>query len=211
MRQQWPGKNVLGVGMVAIMIVLGVLAAEIVSSRGAADPSSTGTQSGYHFSGSASGITVSATQTPAILPTATPPAAFVAQVIALTNADRQPFGCPALTPNAILMSTAQSHSIDMAVHDFVGHNSSDGSTAWQRIWDAGYHYEIVAENVAWGQTTPQQAVDAWFNEKPPNDLHRQNILNCALRNIGVGYYYLASGPGTAIAHTFWTEDFGTLP
>jgi len=49
----------------------------------------------------------------------------------------------------------------------------------------------------------------WFNETPPNDAHRKNILNCALHDIGVGYVYLASDPGKVTSHTYWTEDFGT--
>ncbi len=151
------------------------------------------------------------TPTPVIAP---PPPASVIQnyanrVIARTNLYRQQNGCPALTANPILMSTAQAHSEDMAIHDFVGHNSFDGTTAWDRIRQAGYRYSIVAENVAWGQPTPEQVVDAWFNETPPNDLHRLNILNCKLHDIGVGYYYLANDPGNITAHYYWTEDFGT--
>jgi uncharacterized protein YkwD len=145
---------------------------------------------------------------------AQPPPASVIQdytnrVIARTNQYRVQNGCPALTENPILMGTAQAHSEDMAIHDFVGHQSSDGTPPWQRIQDAGFRFAIVAENVAWGQPTPEDAVDAWFNETPPNDLHRQNILNCKLRDIGVGYYYLKNDPGTIQAHYYWTEDFGT--
>lgn len=134
---------------------------------------------------------------------------YANRVIARTNQYRVQNGCPALTENSILMGTAQAHSEDMAIHDFVGHQSSDGTPPWTRIQDAGYRYSIVAENVAWGQPTPEDAVDAWFNETPPNDLHRQNILNCKLRDIGVGYYYLKNDPGTIQAHYYWTQDFGT--
>ncbi len=154
----------------------------------------------------------SATATAVVAPP--PPFAVIQdyanRVIARTNRYRQQNGCPPLKENAILMGTAQAHSEDMAIHDFVGHNSSDGTTAWDRIEQAGYHYSLVAENVAWGQSTPEQAVDAWFNETPPNDLHRQNILNCKLQDIGVGYYYLANDPGKITAHSYWTQDFGTL-
>jgi len=154
----------------------------------------------------------SATATAVVAPP--PPVAviqdFSKRVIARTNMYRQQNHCPALTANTILMGTAQAHSEDMAIHDFVGHNSSNGTTAWDRLEQAGYHYSIVAENVAWGQSTPEKAVDAWFNETPPNDLHRQNILNCKLHDIGVGYYYLANDPGKITSHTYWTEDFGTL-
>jgi uncharacterized protein YkwD len=139
----------------------------------------------------------------------TPLPAEVAAVIALTNQDRVANGCPALTPNPILMQTAWAHSADMAMHHFFAHTSSTGETPPQRILDAGYHWSLVAENIAAGYATPQSVVDTWFNETPPNDPHRANILNCRLRDIGVGYYYLASDANTIAYHYYWTEDFGT--
>jgi uncharacterized protein YkwD len=156
-------------------------------------------------------LAASLTPPPALTqtPVATPIADFVARVIARTNQYRLANGCPALKPNAILQWTAQFHSQDMALNDFVGHDSSDGTKVWDRIKRAGYDYSLVAENAAWGQQTPEEVVDVWFNETPPNDLHRQNILNCKLRDIGVGYYYLADDPGKITAHTYWTQDFGT--
>jgi uncharacterized protein YkwD len=145
---------------------------------------------------------------PAVIPT--PPAAEVDAVIALTNQDRVANGCPALTPNPILMATAQAHSADMALHHFFGHQSSTGQTPSQRILAAGYQWTAVAENIAAGYPTAQSVVDTWFNETPPNDPHRANILNCRLRNVGVGYYYLAADPNSIAYHTYWTEDFGAL-
>jgi uncharacterized protein YkwD len=144
------------------------------------------------------------------VPQATIPASdFAARIIARTNSYRIAHGCPALASNAILMHTAQQHSADMAAHDFASHNSSSGATLADRIKAAGYPYTQVAENIAWGQQTPEQVVDMWFNESPPNDGHRRNILNCSLREVGAGYVYLASDPGKITAHTYWTEDFGT--
>jgi uncharacterized protein YkwD len=149
------------------------------------------------------------TTTPSITATVASKSDFISRVIARTNSYRVANGCPALTVNSILMGTAQAHSQDMALHDYVGHNSADGTSPWDRIKAAGYNYRLVAENIAWGATSPEQVVDAWFFESPPNDAHRKNILNCGLHEIGVGYYYLASDPGSVTAHTYWTQDFGT--
>lgn len=143
-------------------------------------------------------------------PTATPPLAEVNAVIALTNRDRVANGCPALTPNPILMATAQAHSADMALHHFFSHASSTGQTPSQRILAAGYQWIAVAENIAAGYPTPQSVESTWFNETPPNDAHRQNILNCHLHDVGVGFYYLANDPNSIAYHWYWTEDFGTL-
>jgi uncharacterized protein YkwD len=153
---------------------------------------------------------VAPTRAPAVAATATPRSDFISRLIARTNSYPVANGCPALTVNAILMGTAQAHSQEMALLDYVGHNSADGTSPWDRIRAAGYNYRLVAENIAWGATTPEQVVDAWFFESPPNDAHRKNSLNCALGEIGVGYSYLANDPGTVTAHTYWTQDFGTL-
>ena len=134
---------------------------------------------------------------------------MAARVIARTNTYRAANGCPALRENAILMGTAQAHSQEMALRDYVAHTSADGTSPWDRIKAAGYNYRLVAENIAWGATAPEQVVDAWYFETPPNDAHRKNILNCGLHEIGVGYYSLASDPGKVTAHTYWTQDFGT--
>jgi uncharacterized protein YkwD len=152
---------------------------------------------------------VTPTKAPAIAATATPRSDFVSRVIARTNSYRVANGCPALTVNPILMGTAQGHSQEMALRDYVGHNSADGTSPWDRIKAAGYNYRLVAENIAWGATSPEQVVDAWFFESPPNDAHRKNTLNCGLHEIGVGYYYLTNDPGKVTAHTYWTQDFGT--
>ena len=136
-------------------------------------------------------------------------AAYVAAVIAITNQERAANGCGPLTANPILMGTAQAHSDDMALHHYFSHVSSTGQTPPQRIAAAGYAYSLAAENIAAGFATPQAVMDTWFNETPPNDPHRQNILDCRLRDIGVGYCYLANDPNAIPYHSYWTEDFGT--
>ncbi|GAC1448627.1 MAG: CAP domain-containing protein [Ktedonobacterales bacterium] len=136
--------------------------------------------------------------------------AEVASVINLTNQDRVANGCPALAPNPILMATAQAHSADMALRHFFAHTSSTGQTPPQRIRAAGYNWVAVAENIAAGYSTGPSVVSTWFNETPPNDPHRANILNCRLHDIGVGYFYLANDPNVIAYHWYWTEDFGTL-
>jgi uncharacterized protein YkwD len=150
---------------------------------------------------------------PPATPTIAPPAvsAFAAAVIGLTNQERVANGCAPLTPNPTLMGTALAHSADMAEHHFFAHTSSSGQTPAQRIQAAGYNWVVVAENIAAGYATPESVNATWFDETPPNDPHRANILDCRLRDIGVGYYYLANDTNGFAYHFYWTEDFGTLP
>jgi uncharacterized protein YkwD len=155
----------------------------------------------------------SATASPPPMPTAMSGSTitnldYAMRVIARTNWYRAQFGCPALVPNGILMGTALAHSADMALHHKLQHPSSDGTPPWTRIKASGYAWRIVAENIASATVLPEQVVDQWFDETPPNDAHRANILNCALRDVGVGYYTIWE-PSWHTNHPYWTEDFGT--
>lgn len=147
------------------------------------------------------------TATPPSVPTGTAALSILDRVVARTNYYRGLHGCPALHLNSLLTQAAYGHSADMALHDFTSHYGSNGSTVAQRITATGYHWSTWAENIAWSFPTPEAAVDAWYNEVPPNDGHRRNILDCHLVDIGVGYYYLATDPGSIHAQYYWTQDF----
>ncbi|MFI5775695.1 CAP domain-containing protein [Nocardia sp. NPDC051570] len=119
------------------------------------------------------------------------------EVIRLTNAERAKAGCSPLKAESHLTKAAQAHTEDMASHGFMDHNSSKGDPG-DRISAAGYRAQTWAENIAQGYSSAADVVDGWMNSSG----HRANILNCGLRDIGVG---VAKGKGG----TYWTQDFGT--
>jgi uncharacterized protein YkwD len=148
--------------------------------------------------------------------TATPSAGLIEQqVVELTNQERLLNGClTPLTLSSQLSAAARGHSQDMALRNFFSHTGSDGSTMVDRIQRAGYAYTQAAENIAAGQATASEVVASWMS----SDSHRVNILNCALREIGVGYYDDAGdqpnvrGDDGSIGgpyRYYWTQDFGT--
>ena len=109
---------------------------------------------------------------------------------------------PALTLDTRLRCAARKQSKDLAVHNQFSHDGSDGSTPWQRMASAGYtSFSTAAENIAAGQSTAQSVVDTWMNSSG----HCVNIMNPALKQIGVGYYKLA---GSQYTH-YWTQDFAS--
>ncbi|WP_328429203.1 CAP domain-containing protein [Streptomyces sp. NBC_00443] len=124
-----------------------------------------------------------------------------AGVLELTNAERVKAGCPKLKKSPALAKAAQRHSADMARHNFVGHDGSNGSTMVTRARAAGYTgFSSLAENVAAGQKSAAAVVKGWM--RSPG--HRANILNCSLKHLGVGYVKKSN-----TAHgTYWTQDFG---
>lgn len=136
------------------------------------------------------------------------------QVIDLVNQQRQQHGCAALTRSAQLSSAATAHSQDMALHDLFSHTGSDGSTMVSRAVAAGYNYSMLAENLAAGAATAEEVVAGWMNSPG----HRANILNCDLRELGVGYYVqmddqsnvrLDNGQISGPYRYYWTQDFGS--
>ncbi len=127
---------------------------------------------------------------------------FVDEVIHLTNTQRRVIkgrSCPALVPSGTLMAVAQQHTHDMAIHNFFSHSSPNGTSPWQRIVASGYHATHVAENIAAGQRSPRDVVGTWM--RSPH--HRANLLNCRLREIGVGF---AHAEGSAFG-SYWVAIF----
>lgn len=143
---------------------------------------------------------------PSTSPTAAAPTlAFVARALTRTNAYRSQVHCPPLHENAQLEHAALLHSQDMARHGYFDHNSPTGMTPWDRIHAAGYQFSAAAENIAAGYPTPEAVIDAFFNETPPNDGHRRNLLNCTLQDVGMGYFYQSGSPYGA----YWTQDLAS--
>lgn len=129
-------------------------------------------------------------------PTSSAAASATARVVALVNSERSKVGCAPLTVNAKLTKAAQDHSADMAAHQNMSHTGSDGSSPGDRITAAGYSWSAYGENVAYGYGTPESVMAAWMASPG----HRQNILDCGFKEIGVGL----AQPGS-----YWTQDFGT--
>jgi uncharacterized protein YkwD len=137
---------------------------------------------------------------PASVPEATPEE----QVLTLTNTLRQQHGCPTLQISPELTNAARGHSQDMADHNYFDHADGNGNTPKWRAQQAGYRGNAGTENIAAGYSTAQEVVMAWYNETPPNDGHRLNLLNCSLTDIGIGY---AVNPNSTFRN-YWTQDFG---
>lgn len=125
-------------------------------------------------------------------------------VVDLTNQYRALNGCQPLALSPELTRSARNHSQDMADHNYFGHDDLAGRGPDWRAAQAGYAGMAGWENIAAGFPTPDAVVSAWYNERPPNDGHRRNMLNCSLTDIGVGYGYNSGSTYGA----YWTQDFG---
>ena len=125
---------------------------------------------------------------------------FESEVLDLVNIQRAAQGLHPLSVNHNLATAARDHSEDMGLQGYFSHTSLDGRTVPDRITAAGYFYNTYGENIAGGQPTPEDVIDAWMSSSG----HRANILNSNFCDIGVGYAYLAD---STYRH-YWTQDFG---
>ena len=130
---------------------------------------------------------------------------FIYRVLELTNIERSKLGFSPLTLNTQLLNAAETHSQNMALQDFFSHTGKDGSSLGSRISATGYQFSAAAENIAAGSSTPEQVVSSWMNSSG----HRANILNPNLKEIGIGYYFLADDTGSVNFNHYWTQVFAT--
>jgi uncharacterized protein YkwD len=126
-------------------------------------------------------------------------AVFEAQVVDLVNQERAKVGCQPLAVDGRLVAAARKHSSDMANRNYFSHTTPEGVDFATRISNEGYRWSGAAENIAKGQRTPAEVMSAWMNSTG----HRNNILNCGYKHLGVGLAYDAGK--TAL----WTQDFAS--
>ena len=119
---------------------------------------------------------------------------FASQVAALVNAERAKYGLSALTVDTNVQQAALVRAKETA--QSFSHTRPNGSSFSTALTEAGVSYRTAGENIAYGQTTPQQAMNAWMNSSG----HRANILNANYTTIGVGYTVIN---GTA----YWAQLF----
>jgi uncharacterized protein YkwD len=128
--------------------------------------------------------------------------AAAGEMLATLNERRSENNCPPLTVDERLQAAAQSHAEDMAERRRVDHLSADGTTLEQRLERAEYPFQRRAEILSLGVgISPVTVVNQWLSE-PEGGGHRDAILDCEYRDVGVGL-------GTTQHNiAFWVVDFG---
>jgi uncharacterized YkwD family protein len=106
-----------------------------------------------------------------------------ARVIELTNAERRRNGMTDLEADSPLSHVAREKSNDMQVNNYFSHTSPTYGSPFDMIRDFGVSYSAAGENIAKGQRTAEEVVQAWMDSEG----HRANILNGTFTSIGVGY------------------------
>ena len=101
----------------------------------------------------------------------------------------------------LLADISARHAGDMAKNSYFSHTGLDGSTPAVRVTRGGYKFRATGENIAAGQTTPDEAVAGWIKSPP----HCENLMNPVYTEMGVAFAVnRASDMGV-----YWAQTFGT--
>lgn len=119
---------------------------------------------------------------------------FEQEVIRLVNKARSENGLKPLEYDWELSRVARYKSRDMKDNGYFSHTSPVYGSPFQMMKSFGINYKSAGENIARGQSTPEEVMNSWMNSSG----HRANILNASFTKIGVGY--VADGK-------YWTQMF----
>lgn len=120
---------------------------------------------------------------------------YVTQVVKLVNEERAKAGLSELTLDMDITAAANVRAVE--IKQSFSHTRPDGSSFSTALKEQGVSYRGSGENIAWGQKSPEQVMNAWMN----SDGHRANILNSNYKNIGIGYYQDQTGVN------YWVQLF----
>lgn len=128
---------------------------------------------------------------------------FEAEVAKLVNEHRVAIGLQPLAISPALRRSAEWKALHMAGYEYLAHDDPAppvARDAFQRMRDCGYTYAAaLAENIAVGQPTPADVVQAWLSSEG----HRRNIENPEYVVIGIGAASRGGGP------FYWVQNFGS--
>ncbi|MFT8313793.1 MAG: SafA/ExsA family spore coat assembly protein [Clostridium sp.] len=120
-----------------------------------------------------------------------------AEVIRLVNIQRSKNGLQPLAANWQVGRVARYKSQDMINKHYFSHTSPTYGSPFNMMETFGIKFSAAGENIAMGQRTPAEVVNAWMNSPG----HRANILNPSYTQIGVGLAKDSNGT------CYWTQMF----
>src|SRR5699024_2126820 len=120
--------------------------------------------------------------------------AYEQRVFELTKEEREKNGLTAFEMDEPLSDVAREKSQDMKQKGYFDHQSPTYGSPFEMMKQFGINYQTAGENIAMGQQSPEEVVQAWMNSPG----HRENILNDSFTHLGVGY--VENG-------NYWTQLF----
>ena len=85
--------------------------------------------------------------------------------------------------SSTLSEIARQHALDMARHHYFDHQDLSGRSPADRVKAAGYRERRVAENIAYGALSIEDAIAGWLNSTG----HCENIMDPRFREMGIAF------------------------
>jgi uncharacterized protein YkwD len=130
-----------------------------------------------------------------------------------TNAWRRAAGLRPYTMLSGLVASAHKHNLLMAASCGLSHECSGEPGLGDRISAQGVRWRAIGENIGWQgpvsnnvaaiTDSAKRSNTSMYNEKPPNDGHRRNLLSSTFTHMGVDVIRDSKGK------VWLTEDFST--
>lgn len=126
---------------------------------------------------------------------------FSNRVFELTNEYRVKNGKPKFQKLENLDKVAVIRAWEILYDYRSDHTRPDGEKFSTAYTENGIQFHFCGENIAAGQSTPEEVMDAWIN----SSAHRSNILSDKFTYLGVGMYYKNDE-----YKYYWTQEFCSL-
>lgn len=121
---------------------------------------------------------------------------YINEVLSLVNSYRKQNGLSALTLDYNLCNAADIRAKE--IKSSFSHTRPNGTSCFTVLKELGISYNGAGENIAYGQSSPQEVMTAWMNSQG----HRENILNASFTKLGVGVY----SDGSTL---YWAQMFAS--
>ncbi|MBO5384098.1 MAG: hypothetical protein J6A30_07350 [Ruminococcus sp.] len=123
-------------------------------------------------------------------------AEYAKQVAILVNRERSSYGLQPVKYSPLLSEAANVRSSELRKN--FSHTRPNGTSCFTVLKEFDISYFSAAENIAYGQRTPEIVMNAWMNSSG----HRANILSKNVEYIGVGVVY-------SNGMYYWTQLFAS--
>ena len=123
-------------------------------------------------------------------------AEYAKQVAILVNRERSSYGLQPVKYSPLLSEAANVRSSELCKN--FSHTRPNGTSCFTVLKEFDISYFSAAENIAYGQRTPEIVMNAWMNSSG----HRANILSKNVEYIGVGVVY-------SNGIYYWTQLFAS--
>lgn len=138
---------------------------------------------------------------------------MVDELLAQINALRAQHGLPPYTILAGLDRSAHAHNLVMAGGCGMQHQCPGEKGLGARISAQGVSWSSCGENIGWSSPHPnmtsamiaaaESLTMSMYNEKPPDDGHRRNLLSSSFHHIGIDVQRDSNG------RVWLTQDFSS--